>query len=63
MSAPTAAEPEALPENGEHKLYSVPSYPGYEGICECRHAFGPVPAREDLHRAYRVHFRLATRAT
>lgn len=63
MSAATAAEPEVLPENGDHKLYSVPFYPGYEGICKCKRPFRPVETREDLHRVYRTHYRLATRAT
>ena len=57
------AEVSTLPQNNTHELFSVPFYPGYEGICKCKHPFRPVATRQDLHRAYRVHYRLATRAT
>lgn len=56
MSAPTAAEPEALPENAEHRFLSVPYYPEYDGMCVCGVQLPRRTTREALHRDYRAHF-------
>jgi hypothetical protein len=62
MSAPVAEQAAPLPRNSDHQYFSIPTYPGYAGICECGEPFGERMNQQAAHRKYREHFAEVARA-